>query len=59
MMSRFESESRVMKPAGFDRWLSECGDVADVLGAWALIGVWFSSAPDRICGRGIASAGNF
>jgi len=46
MMSRFEAERRGLKPAGFDRWLSECGDVADVLGAWALIGVWFSSAPE-------------
>ena len=46
-MSRFEAEPRVVKPCGFETWLRECGEVADVLGAWALIGVWFSSTPDQ------------
>jgi len=47
-MKRFEAEPRALKPDGFDAWLSEVGDVADVLGAWALIGAW-RNAPTDYC----------
>jgi hypothetical protein len=47
-MRRFEHEPRVLKPDSFDAWLSEIGDVADALGAWALIGAWRNS-PTECC----------
>ncbi len=47
-MRRFELEARAVKPPEFDAWLSEIGDVADVEGAWALIGAW-RNAPTDYC----------
>jgi hypothetical protein len=47
-MRRFEHEPRALKPDGFDAWLAELGDVADALGAWALIGAW-RTAPTDYC----------
>ncbi len=47
-MRRFEHEPRALKPEGFDAWLEKVGDVADALGAWALIGAWRNS-PVECC----------